>query len=48
MPPGETSRKKGPMGPWISPTSSLLHIGWPWRYIEHWKSMDWEGKIEYA
>ena len=36
--------KRGLMGPWISPTSSQLHVGWPWRYAGCQRSMDWEGK----
>ena len=48
MPPGETGKKRGLLGLWISPTSSQLHIGWPWRYAEHPRSMDWEGKLEQA
>ena len=33
MLPGETGTKKSQMGPWISPTSSQLHAGWPWGYV---------------
>ncbi|KAG5834066.1 hypothetical protein ANANG_G00257320 [Anguilla anguilla] len=29
--------------PWIWPTSSQQHGGWPWRCVGCQTSMDWEG-----
>ena len=45
---GEIGMKRGLMGPWISPTSSQLRVGWPWRYAGCQRSMDWEGKLKQA
>ena len=42
MPPGETGRLRGPMGPWTFPTSSQLRESWPWRYVGCQATTNWE------